>query len=164
MTPQTISDINRLETMSVSELRSYHHTVFGEPTQSRHRTWLIRRIAWKLQEREEGGLSERALARAAELAKGLHLRERRPGLGGASVSTAQTKVVPLPAYRVESLVPGTSLRREYQGRTILATVLDNGFTCDGVVYRSLSALASAVTGTRWNGHAFFGLRKSQGAA
>lgn len=163
MNPQIIHDIERLETMTVSELRAYHQTAFGEPTLSRHRTWLIRRIAWKLQEREEGGLSERALARAAELAKGLNLRERRPS-ALASTAAAQTKVVPLPAYRVESLVPGTTLRREYQGRTILATVLDHGFACDGVVYRSLSALASTVTGTRWNGHAFFGLRKTQGAA
>lgn len=163
MTPQTSSTIDRLETMSVSELRAFHHTVLGEPTLSRHRTWLIRRIAWKLQEREAGGLSERALARAAELAKGLNLRERRPSTS-TSTTAAQSTVVPLPAYRVESLVPGTTLRRAYQGRTILAKVLDAGFECDGVVYRSLSALASTVTGTRWNGHAFFGLRKNQGAA
>jgi hypothetical protein len=163
MNPQIIHDIERLDSMTVAELRAYHQTAFGEPTLSRHRTWLIRRIAWKLQEREEGGLSERALARAAELAKGLNLRERRPS-ATASTAPVQTKVVPLPAYRVESLVPGTTLRREYQGRVILATVLDAGFMCDGVVYRSLSALASTVTGTRWNGHAFFGLRKTQGAA
>jgi hypothetical protein len=164
MNPQIIHDIERLETMTVSELRAYHQTAFGEPTLSRHRTWLIRRIAWKLQEREEGGLSERALARAAELAKGLNLRERRPSTKVSTTPALQTKVVPLPTYRVESLVPGTTLRRDYQGRTILAKVLDAGFECDGVVYRSLSALASTVTGTRWNGHAFFGLRKDKGAA
>lgn len=164
MTPKTLGEIDRLETMTVSELRAYHHSVFGEPTQSRHKTWLVRRIAWKLQEREEGGLSERALARAAELAKGLHLRERRPGAGGATSATGRTKTVLLPCFPAEGLAPGMVLRREYQGRTILARVLDEGFEHDGIVYRSLSALASTVTGTRWNGQAFFGLRKHQGAA
>ena len=164
MNPQIIHDIERLETMTVSELRAYHQTAFGTPTLSRHRTWLIRRIAWKLQEREEGGLSERALARAAELAKGLNLRERRPAAKAGADPAARSTVITLPCFPAEGLVPGTTLRREYQGRTVLAKVLDAGFECDGVVYRSLSALASTVTGTRWNGHAFFGLRKTRGAA
>jgi len=54
-------------------------------------------------------------------------------------------------------MPGTVLTREYRGRTIAVTVLDEGFECEGKVYRSLSAVARAVTGTRWNGLLFFGL-------
>ena len=54
-------------------------------------------------------------------------------------------------------MPGTVLSRNFQGRTIQVEVLDNGFRCEGVVYRSLSAVARQVSGTRWNGYAFFAL-------
>jgi hypothetical protein len=54
-------------------------------------------------------------------------------------------------------VPATVLTREYRGKTVLVTVLDRGFEYEGVVYRSLSAVARAVTGSHWNGYGFFGL-------
>ncbi len=53
--------------------------------------------------------------------------------------------------------PGTVLTREYRGQTLRVTILDRGFEYDGKVYRSLTAIAQAVTGTHWNGLAFFGL-------
>jgi hypothetical protein len=54
-------------------------------------------------------------------------------------------------------MPGAVLTREYKGRTIQVTVLPSGFDYDGQVYRSLSAVAKAVTGSHWNGHLFFNL-------
>ena len=54
--------------------------------------------------------------------------------------------------------PGTRLIREWQGRTHEVTVLEQGFRWNGETYRSLSAIARAITGTRWNGHVFFGLK------
>ena len=54
--------------------------------------------------------------------------------------------------------PGTRLIREWQGRTHEVTVLEQGFQWNGETYRSLSAIARAITGTRWNGHVFFGLK------
>ncbi len=54
--------------------------------------------------------------------------------------------------------PGTVLRRPYKGRTVLITVLDDGFEYEGDVYRSLSAVAKAVTGSHWNGNLFFRLK------
>lgn len=163
MSPATTSALARLPTMTVNELRTFHLASFGEPTASRHKTWLVRRIAWRLQAAEEGGLSERALARAAELAQGAQLRERRPA-DLLAPDGPQTKVLALPQSRDPGLAPGTVLRREWKGRTILATVHPEGFEHDGTCYRSLSALASAVTGTKWNGHLFFGLKRRQGAA
>jgi hypothetical protein len=136
----------------------------GEPTASRHKTWLVRRIAWRLQAAEEGGLSERALARAVELAKDAQLRERRPADRPGTPDPSCTKVIALPQVRDAGLAPGTVLRREWKGRTILATVHPEGFEHDGAIYRSLSSLAKAVTGTKWNGHLFFGLTKRVGAA
>ena len=55
--------------------------------------------------------------------------------------------------------PGTILSRQYHGREIRVVVLDDGFEHDGQHYGSLSALARAVTGARWNGRLFFGLTK-----
>jgi len=54
-------------------------------------------------------------------------------------------------------VPGTILSREYKGREVRVLVLEKGFECDGQVYRSLSAVAEAITGSHWNGWLFFGL-------
>ena len=56
-------------------------------------------------------------------------------------------------------MPGAVLAREYKGRTVLVTVLPKGFEYEGEVYRSLSAVAHAVTGTHWNGYHFFNLVK-----
>ena len=57
--------------------------------------------------------------------------------------------------------PGMRLIREWQGRTHEVTVLEEGFQWNGKSYRSLSAIARAITGTRWNGHVFFGLKSRQ---
>jgi hypothetical protein len=54
-------------------------------------------------------------------------------------------------------MPGTVLTRQYKGRTVVVTILPNGFEYEGKVYRSLSAVATAVTGTHWNGYHFFNL-------
>jgi hypothetical protein len=153
--------IAALDSMTIGELRRRHRTVFGQATSSRHRSWLVRRIAWKLQEQAEGGLSKRAQNRAAELAQGLPFRERRPSDHHSTAQPVATKVVALPATAHDPLAPGTVLRRTWQGQTIQATVHPHGFEYDGTMYRSLSALATKVTGTKWNGYTFFGLRKQR---
>jgi hypothetical protein len=58
----------------------------------------------------------------------------------------------------DTLTPGTRLLREWQGRTHHVTVTDEGFEYDGRVWKSLSAIATAITDTRWSGPLFFGLR------
>jgi len=67
-----------LEAMSVAELRVQYAQVFGEETRVGHKTWLVRRIIWGLQARAEGGLSERARQRAAELVQDADLRLSPP--------------------------------------------------------------------------------------
>ncbi len=57
--------------------------------------------------------------------------------------------------------PGTYLEREYKGRRVIAKVLDGGFEFDGEIYRSLSAIAHKVTGTKWNGFLFFNLTSTE---
>ncbi len=166
MKPSTEARVADLPAMTVSQLRDEYRTLFGEPTASRHKTWLVRRIAWRLQADDEGGLSDRALARAAELAKDSEIRLTAPKSAPveAIIDQPRTKVVALPRIRDAGLAPGTRLHREWQGKTIVVTVLPDGFDHEGRIYRSLSAVANDITGGKWNGHVFFGLKKSGAAA
>lgn len=152
----------RLPRLSVGELRDLHHEVFGQPTASRHKTWLVRRIAWQAQAREQGGLTEQVLAKAAAIAAGQRVRERRPADAPAAVGP--TKLLALPASRDAGLAPGQVLTRAWHGRDIQVTVHPDGFEFAGTIYRSLSAVAYAITGTKWNGHVFFGLKRAGRAA
>jgi hypothetical protein len=61
-------------------------------------------------------------------------------------------------------MPGSVLIKEYKGRTIIVHVLDSGFEYDGKRFTSLSAIAKAITGTKWNGLLFFGLTKGSSRA
>ncbi len=147
--------IEALRDLTVVELRGAYAAAFGEPTTSRHKDFLRKRIAWRLQANEYGGLSERALRRAEELANESDLRlvAPRAGVGRTVVGTFK------PTHDHRLPMPGAVLTREYRGRTISVTVLDDGFEYEGAVYRSLTAVAKAVTGSHWNGMLFFGLAK-----
>ena len=154
MPPNLASEIAALPRLRVAELRAQFATIFGEPTPSHNKVWLVRRIAWRLQAQAEGDLSERARRRAAALVADADLRLSAPPAG----LTPSDPATPLRWPTDERLPrPGTVLSRRYKGRTIQVEVLDHGFACDGQVYRSLSAVAKAVTGSHCSGHFFFGL-------
>jgi len=155
-------EVAALKRMTVKELRGRYVEVFGEATRSGNKDWLWKRIAWRMQANAEGGLTERALRRAEELANDADLRLRRPPDRPASspASTTRTAKVDF-GDRAGELMPGTILTRPYKGRTITVTVLDNGFEFEGDVYRSLSAVAKAVTGSHWNGNYFFGWKSGR---
>lgn len=156
-------EIEMLRAMNLPRLRERFSEVYGEPCRSNHKEHLVRRIAWRMQALKEGDLTERARRRARELANDADLRLNPPKgpplspAGGGPVQTG-TLVVDqrLP-------MPGALLRREYKGKTILARVLEKGFEYDGEVYRSLSAVAKAATGSHWNGYLFFGLSTEEKA-
>ena len=155
-----LMEIESLRRATLAALREKYREVFQEETRSRHREHLFRRIAWRLQALAEGDLSERARGRAREIARDADLRKIAPRdffqLNGEPVRTTrgnrnrreQDSRLPL---------PGTLLSREWKGRTILVEVLAKGFRYESRPYSSLSAIAVAITGTRWNGLAFFGL-------
>lgn len=151
-------EVALMRQMSVDQLRTKFAEVHGEATRSRHKDWLIKRIAWRLQANAEGGLSERALRRAAELANDGDFRVTAPRAAGASESP-----VPSLSERPDDRLPmvGTVLTRKYKGRVIQVTVLEEGFQYEGERYASLSAVAKAITGTHWNGFHFFGLSKTE---
>jgi hypothetical protein len=160
MTENIKKEIAALAKMNVPELRQRHLELFGEPNRSGNRQYLFRRIAWRLQAQAEGGLSDRAKRRAKELARDADIRmspprelnmpSAPPGLRTACAKLVVERDPRLPA-------PGTLLPRVFKGREHIVTVLPNGFEYEGEVYRSLSAIAHAITGSHWNGYHFFGL-------
>jgi len=145
--------------MTVGQLREKYLELFGEPTRSGNRDFLFKRLAWRVQSLAEGTLSERARRRAEELARDADLRTTLPRPPKQPSDGAKTVTAPAPGATAHDRLPiaGTVLTRKYRGRQVEAKVLPNGFEYEGQVYRSLSAVAKAVTGSHWNGHLFFGL-------
>lgn len=145
------AEIERLGRMHLHELRERYREVFGEDSTTRHKQHLVRQIAWRLQVLAQGDLSERARRRALEIAHDADLKTQVPS-GWAAVQPARRR-----RREVRLPVAGTVLRRVYRDRTVVVQVLSDGFEYEGRHYGSLSAVARAATGTRWNGLLFFGL-------
>ena len=148
-------EIDDLRHKTVAQLQIRYLEVFGEPSRSNHKQFLIRRIAWRLQALAEGDLSERARERALSLARDADIRLRAPqslvwqtGTGAAHHRHRDSRL-PL---------PGTVLTRTFRDQNITVHVLEKGFQYEGMVYRSLSAVARHISGTQWNGFSFFRLQ------
>ena len=156
MPPNLATEIAALPRLGVSELRAKFVTVFGEATPSHNKVWLVKRLAWRLQAQAEGDLSERARRRAAELVADADLRLSPPPALATTATPDQPATLRVP-NDVRLPRAGTILTRRYKGRMLEVEVLDHGFAFDGQVYRSLSAVAKAVTGSHCSGHFFFGL-------
>jgi DUF2924 family protein len=151
--------IAKLGRMQIAELRERYQEVFGEHTTTAHKRHLVRRIAWRLQVLAEGDLSQRAHRRALKIADDRDLRVNVPAslvkLGRAAVKRKPIQ----PDLRRP--LPGSVLNRAFRGQNIEVKVLEDGFEYHGQRYGSLSAVARAATGTRWNGPVFFGLGKRE---
>jgi hypothetical protein len=149
-----VNEVATLERLSIGQLRQRFAELFGEATHASNRTWLVRRIAWRLQALAEGDLSERARRRAAELARDADLRLNPPRSRTTTATTPEPVTVPTPVdHRLPP--PGTILARPYKGQLVQVQVLTDGFAYAGRVYPSLSAVAKAVTGSHCNGYHFF---------
>jgi len=153
--------IEELRGLSVPALKAKYREVLGEETKSSHKQYLFRRIAWQLQAQVEGGgLTERARIRAAQIADDADLRSGGPkGFWSWPDQARTTQPRPHSGTHRDGRLPqpGTLLTRRHQGREVVVKVLDEGFEYQSRHYRSLSAIALEVTGTRWNGLLFFGL-------
>lgn len=136
-------DLAALQALGMEDLRLRWSAAYGvEPLPRLSRELLIRGIACRLQERARGGLSRKVLRRLEQIAAG-------QGTSSGGVGSA-------PSAR-----PGTSLVREWQGRAQEVVVLQDGFLWNGGTYRSLSEIARLITGTRWSGPRFFGLKEEK---
>lgn len=123
-------EIDQLTSFSLDELRACWKRRWGVPPELRSTTLLRGLIAWRIQAEAHGGLSEDAVRR----------------IRGTSV--------PRPTLAI-----GTRLAREYRGVVHEVEIVAGGVSYAGRTYRSLTQVAGVVTGTHWNGHRFFGLRK-----
>jgi hypothetical protein len=154
--PHIVIEIAALRSLKTRALKARYRELFGEDSRSSNPTHLVRRIAWRLQAIASGDLSERARARAAELARDADLRlqptlevcRQINGTDGPQIRSASDPRIP---------PVGETLTREYRGHTIAVKIVAEGCEWNGRVYGSLSAVAWHATGTRWNGYAFFRL-------
>ena len=140
--------------MTVPDLVDRYTELFGKPPRVKHREHLWKRCAWKIQERKFGGLSELAKRRLEELISeiDLPLTDNHRTISGVLKEPRRANTPPV----------GTTLFRLYKGREIRVAVVENGFEWKDVHYRSLSAVAKAITGSHWNGRLFFQLTKRSG--
>jgi hypothetical protein len=144
MTDTILAQLAALKGKSTSELRDLWRELFGRDAPVLGRRYLEDRIAYQLQVLHFGGLSDRARRKLDALADQLEPQAARRRDSGR-------------------LLPGTELRREWQGIEHVVRVREQDFEYEGRPYRSLSAVARQIAGTRWNGWLFFGLRHN-GAA
>ena len=148
-----------LPRLGVADLRSRYAELFGETTRTGNKAWLVKRLAWRLQALAEGDLSQRARQRAAELAHDADLRLSPPRTLATHACPA---AIPRPAkLRLPPCdrlpPPGTILHRPYKGAVLQVKVLRDGFAFEGKLYKTLSAVAKAITGSHLNGFLFFRL-------
>ena len=141
--------------------REKHLELFGEETRGHHKQFLFRRIAWRIQALAKGGLSERVKRRALEIANDADLRLRAPRtkFGQDTTIDPRLRFTRKVAGNLDARLPppGSYLERDYRGRRVIVKVLAKGYESEGRIYRSLSAIASEVAGTKWNGFLFFNL-------
>lgn len=142
-TAPSLSDLDAqlaaLSTMSLAQMRESWTRLTGKPAPGVRRTLLRLALAWELQAEVYGGLTRRCEQRLTWLA--------------AKNTPAATAA------------PGTRLVREWNGALHIVTITEDGaILWDGKTWRSLSQVARAITGTRWSGPAFFGLKARSGAA
>ena len=133
--------IGALETLSLEQLRSCWTEAYGMPPPARsRREFVVRGLAHRLQEAALGGLSPALRRRLIQLSLALESE------GGDQL------------FAAPRIKPGTRLLRQWHGAIHQVTVLETGFAYRGERYLSLSAIARTITGTRWSGPAFFGLK------
>jgi hypothetical protein len=146
-TSPVLKQIVGLPKLSHSELKALWREYFGVEPPAYRRGVLIRGLAHKLQELAYGPLKPAYQARLDAMIDGTE----KPNGAGRPGRRARHDV---------HLLEGIRLLREWQGITHEVTVIDGGYEYQGKRYRSLSAIARAITGTQWSGPLFFGLRKA----
>ena len=144
MTDSIVARIAALKATPTQDLRTFWRDLFETEPPRQNRRFLESRLAYRIQELDYGALKPTIIERLEALG------EELDG-GNAVVRKRRTDDRP---------IAGTRLIREYQGVEHCATVLADGFEYQGRPYKSLSAIARAITGTRWNGWVFFGIRRS----
>lgn len=156
MKESIVSQIVAMKELPTADLQKKYEELFnGEKPSSNNKTYLWRQIAYRIQEMQNGGLSEEARAKIEEL-----IKEYDP-----INNTALKKALELkdgfdnhPKVRDSRLpIPGTIITKEYKSATLQVKVLEKGFEYDGKYFKSLTGLTRAITGQHWSGYNFFSL-------
>ena len=142
MQKTVLKQIDELNRMSMAELRKRWANLLGTDPGRLGRQYLIRRLAYRIQELAYGGLSQEARKQLEAVVDG------RPTTAGKTCKRGKT-----------ILSTGTRLLREWHGERYEVVVEADGFRYEGKIYRSLSAAARAITGSHISGNLFFGLRR-----
>jgi len=148
--------LQELRTLSPAELARQYEDLFGKPPRVRNKAWLFRQCAFRLQEQAYGSLSERAKTRLTELMALVDLPLCAPTPTPRAHTTTRTAT--------KGPMVGTTLLREWRGQQIRVEVREDGFEWNGVMFKSLSAVAKAITGATWNGNLFFNLKSRKAGA
>jgi hypothetical protein len=148
MSDTTLDQIADLGALPMAALRDRWRSLMGSEPPRYNRSFLVRRLAHQLQELAYGGLSQASRARMDELLT-------QAGCDEIASLGARKRIA---SGRRELPVAGTRLIREWNGQCHEVTVVSGGFAYRGRRYRSLTAIAELITGTHWNGPAFFGVR------
>jgi len=162
LTQSLPAQLAELDSMNVTQLAEKYLELYGEPTRTRNKPYLQKRLTWRLQELAHGGLSQGAIARITQLGDGLPERWRiRQARREEAEQAQQVAEVVQPMEPRDSRIPpvGTVLRRAFGGAAHDVTVCATGFEYRGANYKTLSAIAKHIAGTPWNGFLFFGLTK-----
>jgi hypothetical protein len=150
-----LREIKLLKDMNIKELQGRYVELFGEPKEPiNNRAYLVKRIAYRLQELEYGGLAEKSKNKAQELIK-VYDPVNNKALRFGESSSSVSEMFPQRDKRVP--IPGSIISKNYKGQLIQVKVLEKGFEYNGKIYRTLTAVAKAITNASWNGFAFFNL-------
>ncbi len=145
MTASVLAQLTALKGLPTPDLKRRWRELFETEPPPYNRRFLESRLAYRIQELAFGGLTPETLKRLEAIAEDLDggdpARRRRPAK--------------------DRPISGTRLIREWKGVEHCATVCDEGYQYQGRRYQSLSAIARAITGTRWNGWVFFGLKNQR---
>ena len=139
-----------LKTTPTPELKKQWRDLFETEPPPYNRRYLESRLAYRIQELVYGGLKPETIKRLERLGEELDGGDRTKSRKRADHS--------------DKPITGTRLLREWKGVEHVVTVLADGYEWQGRPYKSLSAIARAITGTRWNGLVFFGLKNQRRAA
>ena len=144
MNDSVLAQLAALPGKSTPELKQLWRELFDSEPPRYNRRFLESRLGYRIQDLQYGGLKPATVARLEALGE---------DLDGGRIEVRRKRADDRP-------IAGTKLIREWKGVEHTVTVLDDGYDYQGRPYKSLSAVARAITGTRWNGWVFFGVRRS----
>jgi hypothetical protein len=134
-----IRQIMELQNKKITELKALWDKMFDHPPEILSRQYMISKLAWRTQELVYGGIDADTKRKIEEAAKKIK----------APKNSQSGKFNPM---------VGTKIVKEYKGKTIEILVVNDGFAYAGEIHKSLSSIATKITGTKWNGLKFFQIK------